>query len=134
MLNVHDRRGTQGLVKLVREVTGANVVCFDIISGSGRRVIGHKLFQGLRNWESKHFAEAEAAMKKFKKDRIYVIDNLGFNEYYLIPGGAEMDIDDDEIEVEDGADKKKIFKAFAEMQSNKTTSRILLNRFIKMIA
>lgn len=133
-LDVNDRRGTQALVKLVREVTGANVVCFDIVNGSGRRVIGHKLFQGLRNWESKHFAEAEAAMKKFRKDRIYVIDNLGFNEYYLIPGGADMDIDDDEIDVENGADKKKIFKAFAEMQSNKTTSRILLNRFIKMIA
>jgi hypothetical protein len=38
------------------------------------------------------------------------------------------------MDVENGADKKKIFKAFAEMQNNKTTSRILLNRFIQMIA
>jgi hypothetical protein len=130
----NDRRGTHGLVKLVREVTGANVVCFDIVESQGRRVIGHKMFAGERNWSSAHYAEADAAYKKFKKDRIFIIDNLGFNEYYLIPGGTGMDIDDDDMDVEDGADKKKIFKAFAEMQDNKKTSRILLNRFIKMIA
>lgn len=129
-----DRRQTRSLVSLIREVTGANIVCFDIVASAGRGVVRHKLFYGASNITGEQVVEADSAYKKFKKDRILVIDNQGFNEYYLIPGGSEMNIDDDELEVEDGADKKKIFKAFAEMQNDKKTSRILLNRFIKMIA
>lgn len=129
-----DRRTTCSLIRLVREVTGSNIVCFDILEHQGRRAIGFKLFKGDRVLTPEQFTQVEAAHRKFKKERIYVIEDLGFNEYYLIPGGADLDIDDDELDVENGADKKKILKAFAEMQNNKTTSRILLNRFIRMIA
>lgn len=129
-----DQRGTQSLVALVREVTGCNFVCFDIVSDKGRRVIAHKMFNGYRHLNGEELAIVDHAVKKFRQDRIYIIESLGFNEYYLIPGGDDLDIDDDEIDVENGADKKKLFKAFAEMQNNKATSRILLNRFVKMIA
>ena len=129
-----DRRTTCSLIRLVREVTGANVVCFDILEHQGRRAMSYKMFKGDRVLTPEQFSQVEAAHRKFKKERIYVIEDLGFNEYYLIPGGQDLDIDDDEMDVENGADKKKIFKAFAEMQNNKTTSRILLNRFIQMIA
>ena len=133
-LQANDRRATNGLVKLIREVTGANVVCFDIVSGQSRRVISNKMFKYNRSLTAEEFRQTEDMAKKFRKDRVLVLENLGYNEYYLIPGGRELDIDDDEIEVESGADKKKLLKAFAEMQDNKKTSRILLNRFVKMVA
>jgi len=133
-LQGNDRRATNGLVKLIREVTGANVVCFDIVSGQGRRVISNKMFKHSRSLTPQEYRQTEDLARKFRKDRVLVLENLGYNEYYLIPGGRDLDIDDDEIEVESGADKKKIFKAFAEMQDNKKTSRILLNRFVKMVA
>lgn len=129
-----DSRTTCSLVRLVREVTGANIVCFDIVEHSGRRTLGHKIFKGSRALTVEQLNIIDTAHRKFKKDRIYVVEDLGFNEYYLIPGGQELDIDDDDFAVEAGADKKKILKAFAQMQNNKTTSRILLNRFIRMIA
>ena len=133
-LESNDRRATNGLVKLIREVTGANVVCFDIVSGNSRRVISNKMFKHNRSLTPAEYQQTEILAKKFRKERVLVLENLGYNEYYLIPGGKELDIDDDEIEVESGADKKKLLKAFAEMQDNKKTSRILLNRFVKMVA
>jgi hypothetical protein len=129
-----DQRTTCSLIRLVREVTGANIVCFDIVEHSGRRTLGHKIFKGSRVLTTEQLSVIDTAHRKFKKERIYVVEDLGFNEYYLIPGGQELDIDDDVLDVETGADKKKILKAFAQMQNNKTTSRILLNRFIRMIA
>ena len=129
-----DQRTTCSLIRLAREVTGANIVCFDIVEHSGRRTLGHKIFKGSRVLTAEQLSVIDTAHRKFKKDRIYVVEDLGFNEYYLIPGGQELDIDDDDFAVEAGADKKKILKAFAQMQNNKTTSRILLNRFIQMIA
>ena len=128
-----DKYCTAALVNLVREVTGCNMVCFDIVAGQGRRTIQHKMFRTDRVTPAQ-YNETEIAAKKFRKERVLVMQSQGYNEYYLIPGGAELDIDDDEIDVDAGADKKKIYKAFAEMQNNKTSSRILLNRFIKMIA
>ena len=129
-----DVRHTNSLVRLVRDVTGANVVCFDIVASQGRRTIGHKMFKGYRSWSPEQMEQVEVAYKKFRRDRIFVLESLGFSEYYLIPGGNDLDIDDDGMQVEDGADKRKLFKAFADMQNNKTTSRVLLNRFIGMIA
>jgi hypothetical protein len=133
-LEGNDRRATNGLVKLIREVTGANVVCFDIVGGNGRRVISNKMFRHNRSLTSDEYRQTEDAAKKFRRDRLLVLENLGYTEYYLIPGGKDLDIDDDEMEVESGADKKKLLKAFAEMQDNKKTSRVLLNRFVKMVA
>lgn len=129
-----DQRQTNSLVRLVREVTGANVVCFDIVASQGRRTVGYKMFKGYRNWTPEQIDAVEQAYRQFRRDKIYVLENLGFNEYYLIPGGNDLDIEEDELDVADGADKKKIARAFANMQNNKTTSRILLNRFIGMIA
>ena len=129
-----DNRHTNSLVRLVRDVTGANVVCFDIVASQGRRTIGHKMFKGYRSWTPEQYNQVEVAYKKFRRDRIFVLESMGFNEYYLIPGGNDLDIDDDGMQVEDGADNRKLFKAFADMQNNKTTSRVLLNRFIGMIA
>jgi len=133
-LEGNDRRATSGLVKLIREVTGANVVCFDIVGGSGRRVISNKMFRHNRSLTSDEYRQTEDAAKQFRRDRLLVLENLGYTEYYLIPGGKELDIEDDEMEVESGADKKKLLKAFSEMQDNKKTSRVLLNRFVKMVA
>jgi hypothetical protein len=134
--HAHDYRHTQGLVSLLREVTGANVVCFDIVANQGRRTLGHKMHRGLSyyKWTPEQHTQVDVAYRKFKKERIFVLENQGFNEHYMIPGGRSLEMEDEELAVEDGADKKKILKAFSQMQTTKQTNRILLNRFVGMIA
>ena len=129
-----DRRHTKSLVKLVSEVTGANIVCFDITERGGRGVIASKAFK-YTDWNDPQVsASIDKMVKSFKKDRLLVMENQGFSEYYLIPGGTDLSIDDDELDVVAGADKKTILKAFTSNQNDKKSNRILLNRFIKMIA
>jgi hypothetical protein len=129
-----DRRHTKSLVRLVTEVTGANIVCFDIVERGGRGVIGNKMFRN-HNWNDPEiYSRIDRAVKIFKKDRLLVMKDQGFSEYYLIPGGDDLSIDDDELEVQAGASKKEILKAFADNQDDKKTKRILLNSFVKMIA
>jgi hypothetical protein len=133
-VEINDRRHTKSLVRLVREVTGANIVCFDILERGGRGVIGSKLFRHY-DWNDARIApQIDAAVKTFKKERLLVVKDQGFSEYYLIPGGSDLSIDDDELDVEAGASKRDILKAFAGNQSDKKTNRILLNSFVKMIA
>jgi hypothetical protein len=129
-----DRRHTRSLVKLVGEITGANIVCFDIVDRGSRGMIASKMFK-YRDWNQPEISAAiDQSVKTFKKDRLLVMENQGFSEYYLIPGGSELSIDDDELDVEAGADKKAIMKAFTSNQNDKKSNRILLNRFVKMIA
>jgi hypothetical protein len=129
-----DRRHTKGLVRLVREVTGANIVCFDIVERGGRGVIGNKMFKHHNWYEPEVAAGIDQAVKTFKKERLLVMKDQGFSEYYLIPGGSDLSIDDDELDVAAGASKRDILKAFAGNQNDKKTNRILLNSFVKMIA
>lgn len=131
-----DHRHTHSLVQLLRDVTGANVVCFDLVASQGRRLLGHKMHRGVPyyKWTPEQTAQADQAWKQFRKQRCYVLDNQGFNEYYLVPGGRDLEMEDEEMDIEAGADKKKLLKAFTQMQNTKQTNRILLNRFIGMIA
>jgi hypothetical protein len=129
-----DARGTEALVKLVGEVTGANIVCFDILMGSGRQAIQQKLIPGQSYYAGNNMTKVDNAVKEFKRDGLLVIKDRGFSEYYVIPGGKSLDTDDDELDVESGANKRDLLKAFRELQEHKANNRVLLGRFVKMIA
>jgi len=75
------------------------------------------------------------AIKTIKKDRVLVITQNGFDEYYILPGGAQLNpenetLSDDLI----GAGKGKLKSAFAKASVGKIASRQLLNKFVAMVA
>lgn len=130
----HDVKHTKGLVKLIGEVTGANMICFDIVENTSRRIIGQKMFK-YQNWyDDKLKGKIDTITKKFRKEKIYVIENIGWTEHYLILGGEELDIDEDEIDVESGAGTREILRAFSRSRNNRLQNRVLLNRFVGLIA
>jgi hypothetical protein len=73
-------------------------------------------------------------VKEFKRNGLLVIKDRGFSEYYVIPGGKALDTDDEELDVESGANKRDLLRAFRELQEHKANNRVLLGRFVKMIA
>jgi hypothetical protein len=104
------------------------------VDRGSRGMIASKMFK-YRDWNQPEISAAiDQSVKTFKKDRLLVMENQGFSEYYLIPGGSELSIDDDELDVQAGADKKTNMKAFTSNQNDKKSNRILLSRFVKMIA
>lgn len=123
---------TTGLLELTRQVTQANVVGFHISTGV-RRDVENAIFgdRWRHNIQAQEQAEVDKIMAGYKRDRVAVLTQSGFNEYYVVSSN-NLDIDEtDEIA---GDDIKDISKNFRKMHKSKLVNRVLLNRFINMIA
>ena len=57
----------------------------------------------------------------------------GFDTVYILPGLGGVDMDS-ELDVEVGASKAQLKRAFSKMSVGKIVNRPLLNNFIKMVA
>ena len=72
--------------------------------------------------------------KKINKENVGIFDNAqGFDTVYLLPG-LEYDTDSETLDVETGASKAQLKRAFGKMSNKKITNRPLLNNFVKMVA
>ncbi len=131
-LQPHDRRGTKGLLRLVAAKTGCRILGFHILLGSGSGAIRQALFQ-YQDYDRIQ-PELNKKMQEMRKNDVVVSLDQGYDEHYLIRGGAALQVQSGEFEVEDSTDIKKIQKAFIKARSSKIGSRVLLNRFIEMIA
>ena len=113
-----------------------NVIGF-FIAGTGRsgridkRTISH--VTKIPTWDD----EMKSILRKVNKEKFYAVegDVTGYDEYYLLPGGSTLDVEnaglDDKLV---GASKAKLKSAFGKSMKGKITSRVLLNRFIKLVA
>ena len=81
------------------------------------------------------YSEIPAKIQELKKNNVLVIEKgQGFDQLYLLPGLGGVSTDTDELDVEVGASKAQLKRAFGKMTSGKLTSRPVLNNFIKMVA
>ena len=74
-------------------------------------------------------------IKFINKNKYLAISQLGYDEYYVLPGGNALKtenetLDDDLI----GAGKAKLKSAFGKMSKGKLSSRQLLNKFVGLVA
>ena len=81
------------------------------------------------SWE-----EASEYYKEINKNKVLVSKQKGYDEYYILPGGAKLDIESGDLNVEVGASKANLKRAFVKASKGKVTSRILLNKFIQKVA
>ena len=73
-------------------------------------------------------------VKKIRKEKFGILDKYGYEDYYIIVGGRELDTDSEEFEVDDNATKGKLTTAFKKHTKSKTMNRVLLTRFIDTIS
>mgnify|MGYP003350521485 CR=1 FL=1 len=119
----------KGLLEAVRARTGCNIVGF-FLTNSIRGTVGNELrYQNDDSFENKRIEDR--IMEQFKRDRVAILKEAGYNEYYIVKDDMSFE---DEFEVEANADIKDIARAFRKMQKGKVLNRVLLNRFITMIA
>jgi hypothetical protein len=64
---------------------------------------------------------------------LIVPKGMGFDTTYILPGLSKMEMST-ELDVEVGANKNALKRAFSKMSNGKTANRPLLNNFIKMVA
>lgn len=122
------QKGQTLMLNAIREITGANVVGF-FLGSNVRRAVEARAYD--YHFDRPDNAVIDKIMKDYRTDKVAVVEELaGYTELYVVKG-ADMDFEDDEIE---GSNSKDIAKSFRKMQKNKGVNRVLLNRFVRMIA
>jgi len=131
------RELTKDLLRILKDsVDGMNLVGF-FIAGTGRagridkRTISHVTGVGVYEDEMK------AMLKQVNKDKYLAVegDVTGYDEYYLLQGGRNLEVENETLDNElVGASKAKLKSAFGKMTKGKVQSRTLLNRFVKLVA
>ena len=125
---------TNTLIKMLKNrVYDMNVIGF-FIAGSGRsgRIDKRTLYYLLPNDK----LDKITAMIKFaNKNKYIAITQLGYDEYYILPGGNALAVENEGLSDElVGASKAKLKSAFGKSMKGKIESRQLLNKFVKLVA
>jgi hypothetical protein len=125
---------TTALLKLLKQRANCNLIGFYV---SGIRDIRSALDLyapgDADDFTSKRKYEIDKMMVTIRKEQTFVLENVGYDEYYFI-NSASLDTDDDGLIVKENATTRGLVSAFSKYTGGKINSRIILNRFIKMIA
>ena len=124
---------TDTLLKALKgRVPGMNVVGF-FLAGSGRKgaVSRNTWYYLLRG----NIFTIDAAMAEMRKNKVVVLESNGYDQYYILPGGAALAVENDGLDDKlVGASKGKLKTAFAKSNKGRIQSRVLLNKFVGMVA
>jgi len=123
---VDQYKNTAGYLELLKARTNCNIVGFYVLSGREFTRAAYGLVPKA--------ADLDALRIQFRKDKSLVITSAGFDEYYLLRSEA-LDTDDDvEFSVKENATTRGLVSAFSKYTKNRLMNRVILNRFIGMIA
>jgi hypothetical protein len=115
---------TDGLIRLLKNRTKSNVIGFYVING---RDFNRKVY----HWFTKNH---DSIKENFRKTKFMILENTGYDEYYILRSNS-LDTDEDStFEVKENSTFRGIASAFTKYNNGKHNSRVVLNRFIGLIA
>ena len=118
---------TNALIKILKHRTKCNIVGFYVISG---REFSKKVYQFYPN-----NSELQDKMREeFRKESSIVLTTEGFDEYYILRSNGLSIDDDDNLKIDSSMTTRGLVSAFTKYTSNRIMNRVVLNRFIKLIA
>jgi hypothetical protein len=113
-------------IKMLKARTQCNIIGFYVLSGREFGRVAHIFYPRV----SDHYK----LKAEFRKEKYKVVTNAGFDEYYLLRSEG-LDTDDDvEFHVKENATTRGLVSAFSKYAGNRLSNRVVLNRFIGMIA
>jgi hypothetical protein len=125
--NIYNCAGHTGAyVKLLKARTNCNVLGFYVISG---REFGRKIYEFYPRT-----ANYDAIKASFRKTKFAVVTTAGFDEYYVLRSEALNTDEDNTFEVKENATTRGLVSAFSKYAGGRVANRVVLNRFIGMIA
>lgn len=118
---------TTALLKLLKQRTDANVVGFYVAKV---RDVRHALEMYTPKAEQ---SGTDKRVADFRKNNFTYLNNVGYDEYYFLRSDKLDTDEDDEFEVS-STTTRGLVSAFSKYTSNRVSNRIVLNRFINLIA
>jgi len=123
---------TNALLKSLQDRLGINVIGFFIASR------GYDAVQAIRTHGSSdpynEVVKLKELTKQLNREKSLIIDHEGYTEFYIIKGGTELDTNATKLEVDADASKRVITTAFKKHSKSKTLNRVILSRFVELIA
>ncbi len=129
--NCHSTRFSRGemtntLVKVLRDKHGVNVVNFFLIPKFSR-------YDALEFANDKN--PHEKVLSGWRKNGYVIGSNYGgWSEIYILKGGHHLVTDEAVLEVKEDAKKGDIKRAFSKFNKNKLQNRVVLSKFVDMVA
>ena len=80
------------------------------------------------------FDKEKELIKKFKQDKFLITNTAGYNSFYLIAGGSDLQTENEEIEIDGKVTSSKLKSAFMKMAKKKQVNRVLVSKFIQGMA
>ena len=117
---------TNALVEVIRDQHSCNVVNFYLIDR-------------FKHYDAAEFSTADippqTILSKYKKEGHIIAENYGgWSELYLIKGGNALGVEESILEVKEDAKRGEIKRAFAKFNKGKLKNRLLLSKFVDMVA
>ena len=136
---VHEMRGyrgtTRGLLRWLKETTGVRTIGFYLTKPHGQRFF-HEVekFAGVECYSFDDYAIEWR--KEFNKLAVSIEDKKGTYDLAILINQKKIDIDynEDELQVDVGANKGALKRALVKAGNNKMQQRVILNKFVQQMA
>ena len=120
---------TNALIRLLKKRTNSNVIGFYVTTN---RELMNKLSMFFpRNISA---LEIDNIKLDFRKNKYVISTNTSFDDYYILRSNALNTEDDTEFVVRENATTRGLVSAFSKYTSARVNNRVILNRFIGLIA
>ena len=125
------------------KTTGVKIIGFYLAPNSAMKgAIRRRLFNAelneLRKDERAKWYELKEAYSKYskilRKEKFLESKNPGYESFFLLPGGADLNVEDDDFAAPEKITTTTLTKAFSKYTKNRQVNRVLVSRFIGMIA
>ena len=80
------------------------------------------------------YEKEKELIKKFKQDKFLISKTTGYNSFYLIAGGTDLQTEEEHIEIDGKITSSKLKSAFMKMAKKKQVNRVLVSKFIQGMA
>lgn len=125
-------RQTLTLLNMIKDRYQIKTIGFHIVEND-RRSLGWAINANLPDFQSNFGSLIDSWKKQFRDNGFALVNNSGRDELYMIPCSSTK-IVETSLEVNNDSTARSIAKSFGNYMNTKRTSRILLNRFINVVA
>jgi hypothetical protein len=123
---------TEMILRMIKDRYGISVIGFHICGG-GRRELMTVLNCNLPTYAGDRYSIIENWKTQFRKEGFVSLKNTGRDELFLITKQSTK-IEEGELETNADMNAKAIARNFGKYLNVKKTSRVLLNRFVTLVA
>jgi hypothetical protein len=132
MLTQYAGQQTETILRMIKDRYNVSLVGF-YITRNHRRDLQQTLNSHYPGFNGDVYTTIEGWRKEFKDNGFASLQNTGRDEMFLIPQSATK-IEEGELSVNGDAKAAAIAKNFGKYLNIKKTSRVLLNRFVSIVA